>query len=204
MNKCCEPVCRRRKMFVYSSSHKTHQMKKNAIKPDPGYYATYINLVPDVDLKTALEQSLQTLNGLDAAALEPLGNYAYGPGKWTLKNVLQHITDTERVFSFRALLFARKDTQVPPGMEQDDYAGNAEIDERSVAEILAELKAVRNATIMQFNNFSEAALLRTGISWKTELSVLALGFAIAGHQAHHLNILHEKYLQPNSNMKVSS
>ena len=71
-------------------------MKKNAIHPDPGYYSTYINLVPDVDIKTALEQSLQTLDEFDAAELEPLGNYAYGPGKWTLKNVLQHITDTER------------------------------------------------------------------------------------------------------------
>lgn len=179
-------------------------MKKDAINPDPGYYSTYINLVPDVDLKTALDESLQALNALDAAALEPLGNYAYGPGKWTLKNVLQHITDTERVFSFRALMFARKDTQVPPGMDQDDYANNAGIDDRSVAAILAELKAVRNATIMQFSNFSAEALLRVGMSWKTPLSVLALGFAIAGHQAHHLNILREKYFQPNSNMKVSS
>ncbi|MFX1703529.1 DinB family protein [Chitinophaga sp. CC14] len=179
-------------------------MKKNAIHPDPGYYSTYINLVPDVDIKTALEQSLQTLDEFDAAELEPLGNYAYSPGKWTLKNVLQHITDTERVFSFRALLFARKDVQVPPTMEQDDYAANAEIDDRSVSEILAELKAVRAASIMQFNNLSDAALLRTGMCWKTEMSVLALGFAIAGHQAHHLNILREKYLQPNSNMKVSS
>lgn len=179
-------------------------MKKTAIHPDPGYYTRYIALVPDLAIHAALDWSLQELQALDASALEPLGNYAYDTGKWTLKNVLEHITDTERVFSYRALLFARKDGQTPPGMEQDDYAANTEIDDRSVAEILAELKAVRSATITQFRNFSAAALLRTGMSWKTEMSVLALGFTIIGHQTHHLHILREKYLQPNSNMKVSS
>ncbi|SEW25539.1 DinB family protein [Chitinophaga arvensicola] len=179
-------------------------MKKNAIQPDPGYYTRYISLVPDLAIHAALEWSLNALNELDARALEPLGNYAYAEGKWTLKNVLEHITDTERIFSYRALLFARKDGQFPPTMEQDDYAANAEIDHRSVAEILAELKAVRSATITQFHNFSAAALLRTGMSWKTEMSVLALGFTIIGHQVHHFNILRERYFQHNSNMEVSS
>lgn len=170
-------------------------MKKEAIHPDPGYYTGYISLIPDVDLKTALEQSLQALNELDPEKLEPLGNYAYAPGKWTLKNVLQHITDTERVFTYRALVFARKDQQIPPGMEQDEYAANAETGHRTVQEVLSELKAVRGATIALFNSFTEEALLRTGTSWKTEMSVLALGFTTVGHQLHHLNIIRERYLQ---------
>ena len=169
-------------------------MKKAAIHPDPGYYTRYISLVPDVDLETALEAALQALEDLDAEKLEPLGNHAYAPGKWTLKEVLQHITDTERVFTYRALLFARKDRQLPPGMDQEEYAANAETGQRTVAEILSELKAVRKATIALFSSFTEEALLRTGTSWKTEMSVLALGFATAGHQRHHLDIIFERYL----------
>lgn len=179
-------------------------MKKEAIHPDPGYYTRYISLVPDVDLKTALEQSLQDLKALDITQLEALGNYAYAPGKWTLKNVLQHITDTERVFTYRALMFARQDRQIPPSMDQDIYADNAEADHRSVAEVLAELIALRTATIAQFNGYTETALLRTGISWKTEMSVLALGFTTVGHQLHHLNIIRQRYLPAHTNMEVSS
>ncbi|MFY0252515.1 DinB family protein [Chitinophaga sp. 30R24] len=169
-------------------------MKKNAIHPDPGYYHRYISPLPDVELKALLERSLTDLLTLNTQQLEPLGNYAYAPGKWTVKNVLQHITDTERVFTYRAMLFARKDHQVPPTMDQDIYAANAPVDHRSVTEVLDELIAVRRATLALFNSFTEEALLRTGISWKNEMSVLGLGFIIVGHQQHHLNIIREKYL----------
>src|SRR5258708_3553631 len=105
-------------------------MKKSDIQIDPGYYTRYISLVPDTDLITALEQSLQALQALDLAQLESLADYAYAPGKWTLKNVLQHITDTERVFTYRALMFARKDPQTAPSMDQDIYADHAEVNDR--------------------------------------------------------------------------
>lgn len=170
-------------------------MKKDAISPDPGYYTRYISLVPDIDLNTALDQALKDLAALDAAQLEPVGNYAYGPGKWTVKEVLQHITDTERVFTFRALMFARGDKQVPPSMDQDEYAAHAATSHRSVAEVLDELKAVRMASIALFRSFSDEVLKQTGMSWKTEMSVLALGFTTVGHQLHHLQILRERYLQ---------
>lgn len=170
-------------------------MKKSDIQIDPGYYTRYISLVPDTDLMTALEQSLQALQALDTAQLAPLGDYAYAPGKWTLKNVLQHITDTERVFTYRALMFARKDPQTAPSMDQDIYADNAEVDDRSLAEVLAELIALRSATIAQFRGYSDVVLSRTGMSWKTEMSVLALGFTTVGHQVHHLNIIGQRYLQ---------
>ncbi|NLR56462.1 DinB family protein [Chitinophaga polysaccharea] len=170
-------------------------MKKDAISPDPGYYTRYISLVPDTDLNTALDQAFKDLATLDAAQLEPVGNYAYGPGKWTVKEVLQHITDTERVFTFRALMFARGDKQVPPSMDQDEYAAHAATHHRSVAEVLEELKAVRMASIALFKSFSDEVLQQTGMSWKTEMSVLALGFTTVGHQLHHLQILRERYLQ---------
>ena len=170
-------------------------MKKSDIQIDPGYYTRYISLVPDTELITALEESLQALQALDIAQLEPLANYAYAPGKWTLKNVFQHITDTERVFTYRALMFARKDPQAAPSMDQDVYADNAEVDDRTLAEVLGELIALRTATLAQFRGYSDAVLSRTGMSWKTEMSVLALGFTTIGHQVHHLDIIRERYLQ---------
>lgn len=170
-------------------------MKKSDIQIDPGYYTRYISLVPDTDLITALEQSLQALQALDLAQLESLADYAYAPGKWTLKNVLQHITDTERVFTYRALMFARKDPQTAPSMDQDIYADNAEVNDRPLADVLAELIALRTATIAQFKGYADAVLSRTGMSWKTEMSVLALGFTSVGHQVHHLDIIHKRYLQ---------
>ncbi|MEC5142075.1 DinB family protein [Chitinophaga sp. 212800010-3] len=178
-------------------------MKKEAIHPDSGYYNRYISQVPDVDLNTALDQSLAALQSLDIAALEPLSDYAYAPGKWTVKMVLQHIVDTERVFSFRAMLFSRHDRQLPPSMDENEYAANAPVEHRQIKEILDELKALRMATIAQYNSFTPAILLTTGMSWKTEMSVLAMGFTIVGHQIHHLNILQERYLQPYTNKDVS-
>ncbi|HVI48097.1 MAG TPA: DinB family protein [Chitinophaga sp.] len=169
-------------------------MKQSAITPDPQYYSRYINHVPDLDLSDALEQSLQTLLALDPAKLEPLGNYAYAPGKWTLKNVFQHITDTERVFTYRTLLFARNDQTTPAPFDQDEYAGNTFLDERSLKDVLDELIAVRISTIALFKSFSDKILLKTGKNWKYEMSVLAMGFTIAGHQIHHLNIINDKYL----------
>ncbi|WP_106527118.1 DinB family protein [Chitinophaga niastensis] len=169
-------------------------MKKDAIYPAAQYYDRYINLVPDVDLQTALDQSLETLHALDTPQLELRGNYAYAPGKWTLKNVFQHITDTERVFAYRAMMYARNDKQIPPSMDQDEYAANTLIDNRSLEDVIAELKAVRSATIAMFRSFPDEVLLKTGICWKYEMSVLAMGFTAMGHQIHHLNIIREKYL----------
>jgi hypothetical protein len=179
-------------------------MKRSDIHIDPEYYSRYIDLVPDIDLNAALEQSLQELEALDIASLEPLGNYAYAPGKWTLKSVLQHITDTERVFTYRAMMFARKDPQSAPSMDQDIYADNAEVDHLTVATVLAELIALRKATIAQFSNYTDAALSRTGNSYKTAMSVLAMGFTAVGHQLHHLDIIRQRYLQAHTNMEVSS
>ncbi|CAL1516356.1 DinB family protein [Chitinophaga sp. MM2321] len=169
-------------------------MKKAAISPALEYYDRYVDHVPDIDLSVALDESLQALQALNIAQLEPQGNYAYAPGKWTLKNVFQHITDTERVFAYRTLLFARHDKTSPPGFDQDLFADNTFIDNRSLQDVLDELIAVRISTIALFKSFSDDTLLRTGMNWKYEMSILAMGFTIAGHQLHHLQIIKEKYL----------
>lgn len=168
-------------------------MKKDAISPDPGYFIRYIDLVPDVDLAAALETSLETILALDIETLEAKGDYAYAPGKWTVKDLFQHIIDTERIFTYRALMFARNDQQKIPSMDQDQFAAYADAGHRTIKDLLEELVALRKATIALFGGFSPAALLRTGISWKWEMSVLAVGFATVGHQIHHMNILREKY-----------
>ncbi|QJB35098.1 DinB family protein [Chitinophaga oryzae] len=169
-------------------------MRKQAIHPDPEYFSRYIDQVPDVPLMEALEQSLRDLQTLDKDKLAERGDYAYAPGKWTVKDVLQHITDTERVFSYRALVFARNDKNATPGFDQDLYAGEAFTAHRSFEDVLQELVAVRQSTIAFFRSLPDEALLRTGTSWKYQMCVLAMGFTMVGHQIHHLRILHERYL----------
>ena len=169
-------------------------MKKQAIYPDPEYFSRYIDQVPDVTIMEALEQSLQELQTLDKAKLAALGDYAYAPGKWTVKDVFQHIADTERVFSFRALLFARNDKNVAPGFDQDLYAAEAFTAQRTFEDVLQELIAIRQSTIAFYRSLPDEGLLRYGTCWKYQMSALAMGFTMVGHQIHHLRILHERYL----------
>ncbi|RFS22737.1 DinB family protein [Chitinophaga silvatica] len=169
-------------------------MKKDAITPDPQYFKRYISLVADVDLPVALNDSLEMLRALDIDTLEAKGEYAYAPGKWTVKDVLQHMIDTERVFAYRALVFARNDQQRVPAMDQEAYASNTSTKHRTVKDLIEEYIALRTASIYLFNSFTNEALLKIGISWKYEVSVLTLGFMIVGHQIHHLNVLRENYL----------
>ncbi|MBC9930998.1 DinB family protein [Chitinophaga qingshengii] len=169
-------------------------MKKQAIYPDPEYFGRYIDQVPDVTIMEALEQSLQELQTLDKATLSAKGDYAYAPGKWTVKDVFQHIIDTERVFAFRTLLFVRNDKNTAPGFDQDLYAGNAFTAQRSLEDILQELIFVRQSTLSLFRSLPDEALLRYGACWKYQMSALAMGFTMVGHQIHHLRILRERYL----------
>lgn len=169
-------------------------MKKQAIYPDPEYFSRYIDQVPDVPIMEALEQSLRDLQTLDKDKLAQLGDYAYAPGKWTVKAVFQHISDTERVFAYRALVFARNDKNATPGFDQDLYADEAFTAQRSFDDVLQELIAIRQSTIALFRSLPDEALLRTGTSWKYQMCVLAMGFTLVGHQIHHLRILHERYL----------
>lgn len=169
-------------------------MKKSDILIDPGYFSRYIQLTGNGELSEELQDSVSALDSLDRTALERVGDRAYAPGKWTLKAVLQHMIDTERVFQYRALRFGRNDLTPLHGFEQDDFANHAGADRRDLAGLLEELKTVRQSTIHLFSSFPEEALQRSGIASGNEISVLAIGFLIAGHQIHHLNIVREKYL----------
>ena len=168
-------------------------MKKSDISRNPSYFDRYIDQVDDIDLSEALRQSIAAIDALDFGKLQTLGDRVYAPGKWTLRDLMQHLIDCERIFNYRALRFARNDKTELPGFDEDRFAEYAGATRRPLEDIMRELRLVREGTIALFGSFDEAALRRTGIMFKSELPVLAVGFTIAGHQAHHFRVMEERY-----------
>ena len=169
-------------------------MKKSDIDPMPQFYDRYINLVEDMDLLEALENHSPEAIFSDIDSLETLGDSVYAPGKWTIKDIIQHCIDTERIMSYRALRFARNDQTPLPGFEENDYAQNTLAAERTLEDLLDEYEIVRAATLAQFQNFSEPMLQRSGQASQVPISVGALGFMLVGHAIHHMNVIRERYL----------
>ncbi|RZM10922.1 MAG: DinB family protein, partial [Pedobacter sp.] len=126
--------------------------------------------------------------------LEAHADFAYAPNKWTLKEMLQHIIDTERIFNFRALCFARKEMQNIPGFEEDDYAANSNAHHRSWESLCEEMKAVRRSTRLFFESLSPEAYSHVGSANGKPVTVLAIGFMTVGHIYHHVNVIKERYL----------
>jgi hypothetical protein len=170
-----------------------------SLRPQPGenapYYDRYISMVPGNDVLGAFdEQRRQTLL-LFSGRSEDDGNLRYAPEKWSLKEVLGHINDTERIMSYRALRISRGDATPIEGYEQDDYVRNAPFARRPLADLIEDYIAVRRATISLFRNLDEAAWTRRGTANKNEVTVRALAYLIAGHELHHRKIIEDKYLK---------
>ncbi|MFD2783948.1 DinB family protein [Hymenobacter rubripertinctus] len=157
------------------------------------FYHTYVRLIFGEPL-AALREQPRELRRLteDLTEQQALGRYA--PGKWSLKEMLVHMMDTERVFAYRALRIGRGDPTPLPGFEQDDYVPASDADSRPLADILAEYDAVRAATLALFESFNPAAISRQGTASGQPVSVRALAYILPGHEAHHLNLLRERYL----------
>lgn len=168
-------------------------MKKSDINPMPQYWDRYINLVADVELSDAFTESIRQLEELDRTTLVQVGDKTYEPGKWTIKDIIQHVTDAERVLCYRSLVFARRDGTNPSGFEQDIFARNAGPGRRTIDDLIEELVLVRRATKAMYDSFDDEMLKARGISWEYETSVLDVGFTIIGHQIHHLNVIAERY-----------
>lgn len=168
-------------------------MKRSDINPMPEYFERYINQVADVELSQAFDDSIKQLDKLDRNLLMQLDGKRYAPDKWTIKETIQHVIDWERILSFRTLLFARKEGSVPQGVDGNLLAANMDAERRSIESLIDELKSLRASTKAMFEGFGEEMLRHTGINWQYEISVLAMGFTIIGHQAHHLRIIEEKY-----------
>ncbi len=166
--------------------------------PEPteylAYYGKYISLVPKGDiLETLASQNRETLNvfrGISGS--DALKRYA--PGKWSIKEVLGHTIDTERVFAYRALRFSRNDTTALAGFDQEPYIQFGNYDACPLNELVDEFAHVRQSTILLFKHLNGAAWTRSGIASNAEVSVRALAWIIAGHELHHLAILRTKYL----------
>ncbi|PCI97353.1 MAG: damage-inducible protein DinB [Flavobacteriales bacterium] len=159
------------------------------------YFNYYISLVSNSpDVNTALEQTHKTTNDLLDLITEEKGNYVYADGKWTIKELLVHLIDTERIFCNRALRFARNDQTDLPGYNHDEYVPNSGANERKLNDISNEFNIVRQGTIALFNSFTPEMLERKGTANGNNLTVLAIGFVISGHEKHHVNILDERYL----------
>ena len=167
-------------------------------KPQPGEYAPYasmyISLLPDdgLLLKYLKDNLKSTKDFIQSLPKEKL-TYRYAEGKWTIKEVLLHIIDDERVYAYRALRFARNDQTELPGFEQDDYARHSNANARSGKSILQEFTAVRKATLALFAGLPENAFTRTGVANNHSVSVRALAYHLAGHEMHHLNIIKQRY-----------
>ncbi len=168
------------------------------IRPDlpnvPAFYRTYVDIVKDHDLFDILERSNIIMIDLLRTVPEEKGEYRYGQGKWTIKELLCHMMDTERIFAYRALRFSRNDQTPLPGFEENDYAPRSNAHSRTVAQIATEMKRLRDTTIDLYRSFSADMLSRTGTASNATLSVLNLGFIIPGHETHHRKVLTERYL----------
>jgi uncharacterized damage-inducible protein DinB len=166
-------------------------------RPQAGEYAPfydhYVSLIEGEDILDTLDQQRRQMMLLLSCREEDEGNFRYAPGKWSAKEVLGHICDTERIFAYRALRIARADATPLESFEQDDYVCNGPFAQRPVADLIEEFIAVRRATISLLRNLDEAAWLRRGVANKNEVSVRALAYIIAGHELHHRKILEEKY-----------
>jgi uncharacterized damage-inducible protein DinB len=161
----------------------------------PPYAIMYIGLLPDDGLLlTHLRHHVIAIKELVLSLPGEKLNYRYAKNKWTIKEILVHIVDDERIYAYRALRFARNDKTELPGFEQDDYALYSAANERSIENIFEEYEAVRNATIALFNGLPEDSFLRIGIANNNKVSVRALAYHIAGHELHHINIIKERYL----------
>ena len=168
-------------------------------RPDPSeyapYYGKYIEKVPDGPIVDILRAQIRGTLELLRSVPESKGDYAYAPGKWSIKQVVGHVIDAERVFAYRALRFGRSDTTQLPGFEQDDYARAGGFAARSIRHLTDELETVRRATVLLYEGFGEGDWLRKGIASSNPVSVRALAYIIAGHELHHAKILKEQYLR---------
>jgi hypothetical protein len=169
-------------------------MSKPDLGPHPVYFDRYINLVEEDNLQAAFKNQLPIITTLLSVITEEKSMHAYAPGKWTIKELLQHITDTERIFAFRSLCFARGEKQSIPGFDEDTYAANSNANARSWADLVKEFLLVRQTTEILFESLTNEALQNVGTANNNPATALSFGFTAVGHVYHHKKILEERYL----------
>jgi hypothetical protein len=156
------------------------------------YFEKYVNLVPEGDILAHLEQQIDATASLLRDVSEPVAETRHAPYTWSVKEVVGHLIDSERVFGFRALCFARADRNELPGFDENDYARHARFDARNLRDLVAEFELVRRSHIHFFRGLDGEAWHRSGIANGHPITVRALAYIIAGHERHHVAILRER------------
>jgi uncharacterized damage-inducible protein DinB len=172
-------------------------MPQRATRPAPGehspYYSRYIDLIPDGDIVATLERQMGETAEMLRAVPEAKGEHRYAPEKWTVKEVIAHIIDAERIFAYRLLRTARGDTTPLPGFDENEYARANRANSRTLADLADELAAVRRANLPLFRSLDDEEISRVGTANNAPISVRALMWITAGHERHHMVMLRERY-----------
>lgn len=158
------------------------------------WYAGYVGLVTETDIISALEQQTVDMKEFFSAISDEKGLYAYAEGKWTIKELLGHINDGERVFAYRALRFSRNDESALNGFDENPYVENSNFNERKLADLVEEFVLLRQANLFIFRNLKESDWDNFGIASEAKVTVRALAYIMVGHARHHVKILKERYL----------
>ncbi len=170
-------------------------IEKPNLADTPAYFRGYIDLVPENNLLDALDKNLNNTIYLFENVSEEKENFAYAEGKWTIKEVLNHIIDTERIFAYRALRFSRLDETDLPGYDENLFTENANVSHRSLQHLIEEFRVIRKSTHYLFEAMTNEMLDFVGTANKSRSSARALGFMIIGHAIHHNHVLKERYLK---------
>lgn len=158
------------------------------------YYAPYVNALGDVNLIEELEISLHDFIRFVQNIPMDKFDYRYAEGKWDIKEIIQHVIDTERIFAYRALRISRNDQTPLPGFDENDYVNNTQATNRSIQDLLTEFSAVRHSNLFLLKSLSDEQLKRVGMASNAAVSVRAIGFIMIGHQKHHQKVFQERYL----------
>lgn len=170
-------------------------MKRPSPEEYNSYYERYIELVPEGEITSILREQMENTVRLLQGINEEKAGYRYAPVKWSIKQVVGHVIDLERIFAYRALWFARNGKDSLPSVEQDNFVEYANFDARSMENLIEEFKYLRLSNIALFKSFDEELSLRKGIASGYEFTVRSLPFIMAGHELHHLRVITERYLQ---------
>lgn len=172
-------------------------MNRQLIRPQPDeyprYYETYVRQAPEGEILDLLEKQVQETRALLAPLSEERALHRYAPGKWSIKEILGHLIDSERVFAYRALRFCRQDPTPLPGFDQDAFVARAGFDRRSLPDLLEEFAVVRAASLSLFRTWDEADVLRRGTANNGKFTARAMPYIVLGHERHHLSVIRERY-----------
>ena len=170
-----------------------------AIRPKPdehlAYYSTYIDRVPDGDIVDTLSRQTPETIAFLKAIPESKVDYQYAPGKWTIRQIVGHLADGERVFQYRAFRFSRTDATPVPGFDENLYVDNAPFTKVSMEKLIAEFEYLRRASIYMLSNLDAEAMGRVGVANGNPITVRALAFIMAGHETHHVQVMKDRYLK---------